>query len=69
MGGTGSGRWGSHSKKATVERCSTIPTSVLQDALAYSPGWRNVQRWFRGGEAVGSICYFAEPFAGGSGYG
>jgi hypothetical protein len=52
-GGYGSGRWGWHSKAATVEESKRLP---IRDVLAGGPGMCSIY-WTRRGQPSGNICY------------
>jgi len=61
MGGYGSTRWGSHSKRATVEDGLVLPISdTLKKALALAPGTGGTLRWSRNGETFASIAFRRE---------
>ncbi len=54
MGGSGSGRWGWHYKRATVESCKRFTVGqVLR-------GWGGSLSWTRGGQPAGAISYDVE---------
>jgi hypothetical protein len=58
MGGYGSTRWGSHSKRDTVEDGLVLSMSdTLKRALALAPGTAGNLRWSRNGEAFASITF------------
>lgn len=63
MGGYGSGRWGSHSKKNTVEDCLTLTMKPLKAALEYME--RTVKTLDHGRTRAGSLSWSrnGEPFA------
>jgi hypothetical protein len=60
MGGYGSTRWGSHSKKTQVEECRKLTVFFLKPYLR--PGAAGTVRWSRGGEEIGSISYMVYGF-------
>ncbi len=59
MGGFGSGRWGWHSKKTTVEECRQLDVSRLyhEGVLAWGRRWVGAWQWTeaRTGEKVSNI--------------
>jgi hypothetical protein len=61
MGGFGSGRWGWHSKKTTVEDCKTLDLHQLAREGSFV-AWRTGSlRWLRGEQETGSIGYTVRP--------
>jgi hypothetical protein len=54
MGGYGSGRWGWHNKRATVESCKRF---TIHQVLC---GWGGSLSWTRGGQPAGAISYQIE---------
>jgi hypothetical protein len=61
MGGYGSTRGGSHSKRATVEDGLVLPISdTLKKALALAPGTAGTLSWSRNGEPFASIAFRRE---------
>jgi hypothetical protein len=61
MGGFGSGRWGWHSKKTTVEDCKTLDLHQLAREGSFV-AWRTASlRWLRGEQETGSIGYTVRP--------
>ena len=65
MGGSGSNRWGNHTKKTTVEGCLFLTTKPLRKALAYGPGWSGTVNWSRNGEAFAWLSYATEALDSG----
>ena len=65
MGGSGSGRWGSHSKKTTVDECLFLTAKPLKKAVAYGPGWGGTVNWSRNGEPCAWLSYTTEALADG----
>jgi hypothetical protein len=57
MGGFGSGRWGWHSKKTTVEDCKTLDLHQLAREGSFVAGRIASLRWLRGEQETGSIGY------------
>lgn len=60
MGTLGSGRWGGHTKKTTVEECSALSIRMLKEALEYGPGYGGRVWWTCRGEEKGSISFGTE---------
>jgi hypothetical protein len=50
MGGFGSGRWGWHSKKTTVEDCKALDLHQLAREGSFVAGRTASVRWLRGEE-------------------
>ena len=50
MGGYGSGRWGCHLKKVTVEDALVLDVKTFKEALSRGPGRGGVLTWSRGGK-------------------
>jgi hypothetical protein len=61
MGGFGSGRWGWHSKKTTVEDCKTLDLHQLAREGSFVAGRAASLRWLRGEQETGSIGYTVHP--------
>lgn len=55
MGGYGSTRWNSHSKRRAVEDCRNLPFRVFKKYL--SPGWGGQITWSREGKVISTIGY------------
>lgn len=45
MGGSGSGRWGAHSKRTTVEECRSLDSRQMQREQVLGAGVYRVGRW------------------------
>lgn len=60
MGGYGSGRWGGHRKKATVEDSLTITADTFKEALDRGPGSSGLLTW-----AGGSVSFRVVENGGG----
>ena len=60
MGGPGSSRWGSYSKKTIVEDCLLLTPRPLKKGLAYGPGWSGSLSWSRSGERFAWVGYSTE---------
>lgn len=72
MGGYGSGRWGSHSKRDTVEDCLTLDVNQLtRDRFVVPNRWvSGLLTWTdqRTGEEVSSLGFEAEATDGTAGW-
>ena len=64
MGGSGSGRWGWHSKAITVEECLSFSAGDLKAALARGSGQDGNVWWTSRGEETGRISYRTEQRGG-----
>jgi hypothetical protein len=65
MGGSGSGRWGCHSKATAVEDCKALDLGVIVRAGPVEAGRAGMVRWLRGEVEVGVIGYELVRLAGG----
>lgn len=61
MGGFGSGRWGFHSKKSTVEDGLILSAGVLKDVFRNGRPHAGSVYWSTGGKRVSSIGYEYYP--------
>ena len=63
MGGSGSGRWGSHRKRTTVEESLDLTMRPFIEALRLGPGTAGTVTWTRksDGTKTASIGYALEP--------
>lgn len=60
MGGYGSGRRMTFSKKDTVEDTYKLPISLFREHLAAARWWQGSIRWSRGERETGNISYVVE---------
>lgn len=65
MGGYGSGRWGCHLKKVTVEDALVLDVKTFKEALSHGPGRGGVLTWSRGGKASSALSFSVEEGDGG----
>jgi hypothetical protein len=64
MGGYGSGRWGWHTKKTTVDECYELPISEFRKPLEFGHGYSGSLWWSRGETRTATIGFRVEQLRG-----